>query len=101
MRKFGYYGNREDVWHLVDTVDAQQLVIDRLLDGWQVPTSPHDELYGWWVDGLTRRAQPQSMSRAEQMVLYDRVVRPEAEAWPDDRSNSKGEVIGVRLDRRD
>lgn len=82
MRKFGFYPAREDVWHLVDTVDAHRLVIERLLDGWQVPTSLTDYTVGWWLDALGGSRDPEEMSRAEQLVLYDRVVRPNAPAWP-------------------
>lgn len=77
--------------NVVDTVYAYRLVIDRLLDGWQAPLAEVDELYGWWVDQpIYEPDDPnyrdsQEMTRAEQVVVYDRVVRPEAPAWPDDR----------------
>lgn len=82
MRKLGYYSSREHVWHLVDTVDAQRLVIERLLDEWQWPTAESPQWRGWWQDRNGVRV-PEEMSRAEQIVLYDRVVRPEAPEWPD------------------
>ena len=80
MRKLGWWSSREDVWHLVDTVDAQRAVIERLLDGWSVPVSPEDTYYGYWMH---LHAEPQVMSRAEQIVVYDRVVLPEAPEWFD------------------
>lgn len=79
MRKLGYHGSSVDVWHLVDTVDAQRLVIERLLAGWSVPMSAADELLGWWWHP-TRDLQ--EMSQAEQLAVYDRVVRPDALSWP-------------------
>lgn len=84
-RKLGYYSSREDVWHLLDTVEAQQLVLDRLLDGWSVPMSSADHLLGYWTDDRHRPGEyrgPEEMSQAEQLIVYDRVVRPEAPAWP-------------------
>lgn len=90
MRKRQWYSRDEDVWHLVDTVDAQRLVIERLLSGWQAPALGDDGC-GWWVDtpifepGDPSYREPEEMSRAEQIAAYDRIVRPEAPGWPDDR----------------
>lgn len=81
MRKMGFWPSREDVWHLVDTVDAQRLVIDRFRDNWLA-----DGELGWWMDvGLGDQARErEEMSLAEQLIVYDRVVRSEAPTWPDE-----------------
>src|SRR5262245_52718503 len=64
-RKFGWHPRHENVWHLLDTVDAQRLVIDRLRDGWQ-PTST-----GHWTKPMIGIWDPlvDSMSRAEQIIV--------------------------------
>lgn len=72
MRKMGYHGSRQDVWHLVDTVDAMRACMRRYHQGW-IPGTLLDT--GWWVDRDEPERAPEKMSHEEQIIMYDRVAK--------------------------
>lgn len=72
MRKMGYSARREEIWHLVDTVDAMRACIRRYHQNW-VPGTLLDT--GFWVDRDEPPREPEKMTRDEQLIMYDRVVK--------------------------
>lgn len=79
-RKMAWHPRSEDVWHLLDTVDAHRLVVDRYEEGWRPNYDRGEPLGSWWWPTDPARVEP--MSQVEQRVVYDRVVDSSAPQWP-------------------